>query len=112
MDLPLLITSIPSNGPINTSPPVCFSSFLLRQHLPKADIELDIDNKVKDIMYFDINKSFWNRGDYPSYYQNGSVATQVTNPWYSSENNAAPFDQGTLIFCSAAENLTDQQTFT
>jgi len=49
-------------------------------------------------MYFDFDKSFWNRGDYPSYYQNGSVATQVTNPWYSSENNAAPFDQGMSFF--------------
>jgi hypothetical protein len=45
-------------------------------------------------MDLSFDKSFWNRGDYPQYYQNGSVAEQVTNPWYSSELNAAPFDQG------------------
>lgn len=45
-------------------------------------------------MVIDFDKPFWARGDYPTYYQNGSVATQVTNPWYSSENKAAPFDQG------------------
>jgi len=54
----------------------------------------DIDNKVMGIMDLSFEKSFWNRGDYPTYYQNGSVAETVTNPWYTSENNAAPFDQG------------------
>jgi len=59
---------------------------------------IDIDNKVKEIMVIDFDKSFWNRGDYPTYYQNGSVAEQVKNPWYSSENKAAPFDQGQSLF--------------
>jgi len=45
-------------------------------------------------MEFKFDESFWKRGNYPTYYQNGSVAEPVTNPWYSSTNNAAPFDQG------------------
>lgn len=47
-------------------------------------------------MDLSFSQSFWNRGDYPQYYQNGSVAETVTNPWYSSATNAAPFDQGKL----------------
>jgi len=45
-------------------------------------------------MEYKFDQPFWKKGDYPAYYQNGSVAEQVTNPWYSSTNNAAPFDQG------------------
>lgn len=46
------------------------------------------------IMDLSFSESFWNRGDYPQYYQNGSVAEAVTNPWYTSDKKAAPFDQG------------------
>jgi hypothetical protein len=45
-------------------------------------------------MDLSFSESFWNRGDYPQYYQNGSVAEAVTNPWYTSDKKAAPFDQG------------------
>lgn len=55
---------------------------------------IDIDNKVKEVTFFKFDQPFWNKGKYPTYWQNGTVAEQVTNPWYTSENNAAPFDQG------------------
>jgi len=45
-------------------------------------------------MEYKFDQPFWKRGDYPTYWQNGSIAEPVTNPWYSSTNNAAPFDQG------------------
>jgi hypothetical protein len=45
-------------------------------------------------MELKFDEPFWNKGKYPTFYQNGSEAEQVTNPWYTSDNNAAPFDQG------------------
>jgi hypothetical protein len=68
----------------------------MRQKHRVQTLIVDVDNKVMGIMDLSFSKSFWNRGDYPSYYQNGSVAEQITNPWYTSENAAAPFDQGKL----------------
>jgi hypothetical protein len=66
-------------------------------------------------MLINFDKSSWDRGDYPTYYQNGTVATQVTNPWYSSENKAAPFDQGKSTLsscCSISLTLTDDKIST
>lgn len=51
------------------------------------------------------DRPFWNQGEYPAYFQNGSISQEITNPWYTSDNAAAPFDQGTsaslLVPCRA-----------
>lgn len=45
------------------------------------------------ILDVDFDKPFWKRGDYPTYYVNGTETLPLTNPWYQSENKNAPFDQ-------------------
>ena len=39
------------------------------------------------------DQSFWNRGQFPAYITNGTDISKINNPWVSSSNNAAPFDQ-------------------
>jgi hypothetical protein len=40
------------------------------------------------------DKSFWDRGQYPSFYTDEAGDTaRLENPWFGSENKAAPFDQ-------------------
>jgi hypothetical protein len=56
----------------------------------------DIDSKVHTIYEMNFKKSFWERGDYPGYFQNGTDLQKLVNPWAKSENTNAPFDQGEL----------------
>lgn len=53
-----------------------------------------IDNKVQTSLSLKFDKSFWDLGNYPAFYtdQDGNIA-RLENPWYSSPNKAAPFDQ-------------------
>jgi hypothetical protein len=37
--------------------------------------------------------TFWKRGRFPNYYVNGTQTLPLTNPWYSSPEQNAPFDQ-------------------
>lgn len=39
------------------------------------------------------DRTFWQRGAYPNYYVNNTETLPLTNPWYSSANTNAPFDQ-------------------
>jgi hypothetical protein len=54
----------------------------------------DIDSKINTVYEMRFDKSFWNRGSFPGYFQNGTDLQKVVNPWAKSESNAAPFDQG------------------
>ncbi|WVQ83051.1 hypothetical protein IAT38_005189 [Cryptococcus sp. DSM 104549] len=53
-----------------------------------------IDSRVSQVISLRFAKeSFWTRGKFPTTYTNGSEVVKLTNPWSSSENNVAPFDQ-------------------
>lgn len=46
-------------------------------------------------------ESFWNRGFFPGTIVNDTSIIKLTNPWIQSENNVAPFDQGTFMIYPA-----------
>ncbi|WVQ73286.1 hypothetical protein IAR50_002854 [Cryptococcus sp. DSM 104548] len=53
-----------------------------------------IDSRVSQVVSLRFNKeSFWTRGKFPSTYTNNSDVVKLTDPWSSSDNNNAPFDQ-------------------
>jgi hypothetical protein len=53
-----------------------------------------IDNKVQTALTVKFDQSFWDRGNYPTFYtdEGGNIA-KLENPWFNSVNKAAPFDQ-------------------
>jgi len=55
-----------------------------------------IDSKVSQVISLRFGKeSFWERGRFPTTVTNTTTGdiTKLTNPWYQSSNNVAPFDQ-------------------
>jgi hypothetical protein len=55
---------------------------------------LDVDNRVYSSLDLSFDRTFWTRGNFPTYYVNGSETVKLSNPWVTSTSNAAPFDQG------------------
>jgi hypothetical protein len=53
----------------------------------------DIDNRVYSTLDLSMNIPFWNRGNFPTYYVNGTDTLKLSNPWVLGTGNAAPFDQ-------------------
>jgi hypothetical protein len=49
------------------------------------------------MMVLNINKSFWERGDFPQVFNNGSELIALKNPW-TNGTQAAPFDKRTFSF--------------
>lgn len=50
-----------------------------------------MDNRLQQVLYVDFKKqNFWQRGKFQGQYENGTL---LTNPWYTSDNKNAPFDQ-------------------
>ncbi|ODO09972.1 hypothetical protein I350_02196 [Cryptococcus amylolentus CBS 6273] len=67
-----------------------------------------IDSRVSQVVSLRFNKeSFWTRGKFPSTYTNNSDVVKLTNPWSSSENNNAPFDQKFYLAIDLAVGSTD-----
>jgi hypothetical protein len=54
----------------------------------------DVDNRVYSSLDLSFDRTFWTRGNFPTYYVNGSETVKLSNPWVTSTSNAAPFDQG------------------
>lgn len=53
-----------------------------------------IDNKVQTILDVKFDEALWEKGDYPAFWQKGEETIRMENPWYTSDNINAPFDQG------------------
>jgi len=51
-----------------------------------------VDNRLHHMMVLNINKSFWERGDFPQVIANGSDYIALRNPW-TNGTLAAPFDK-------------------
>jgi len=66
-----------------------------------------IDNRVSTNMLVDFTQSFWTRGQFPQYWQNGTTPQKINNPWFSSESNAAPFDQSFYLILDLAVGGTN-----
>jgi hypothetical protein len=56
----------------------------------------DIDNRVYSTLDISFDKSFWSRGNFPTYFVNGTDTVKLANPWVQSASNAAPFDEREL----------------
>ena len=56
-----------------------------------------VDNRLHHMMVLNINKSFWDRGEFPQVINNGSEYIALTNPW-TNGTLAAPFDKRTFFF--------------
>jgi hypothetical protein len=84
----------------------CKSSYSLS--LFRDEYELtwqDINNRAYSVLDLRFDQSFWNRGRFPTYYVNGTQTLPLSNPWYSSSNQNAPFDQCKLFTSLAITNL-------
>lgn len=67
------------------------------------------DNKLHamlDLRTGSSKESFWHRGGFPETAQNGSSEVVVQNPWSSSSNYNAPFDQGECSYDQRGDSLT------
>jgi hypothetical protein len=77
-------------------------------HAPPAPAHTaDVNNRVYSTLDLSFDKTFWSRGNYPSYYVNGTETLPITNPWFSSSNNAAPFDQSFYLILNVAVGGTN-----
>lgn len=56
----------------------------------------DIDNRVYSTLDISFDRSFWSRGNFPTYFVNGTDTVKLANPWVQSTSNAAPFDEREL----------------
>ena len=54
-----------------------------------------VDNRLHHMMTVNINKPFWDRGDFPQVINNGSDYIALKNPW-ANGSPAAPFDKRTF----------------
>ena len=63
-----------------------------------------IDNKVQTILDVKFDEDLWTKGNYPAFWQKGVDETiRLENPWYTSNNINAPFDQGTFAFFGVSD---------
>ena len=53
----------------------------------------DVNNRAYSVVDLRFDQTFWSRGKFPNYYVNGTETLPLTNPWYSSPSQNAPFDQ-------------------
>ena len=53
------------------------------------------------MMALTVNKSFWDRGDFPQVFNNGSEYIALTDPW-TNGTLAAPFDKRPFFFFAHA----------
>jgi hypothetical protein len=61
----------------------------------EPELITDVNNRVQTNMMVNFDKPFWDRGDYPAFWVNGTETQRLTDPWFQSNNtNAAPFDEG------------------
>jgi hypothetical protein len=51
----------------------------------------DIDNRVYSTLDISFDRSFWTRGNFPTYFVNGTDTVKLANPWVQSTSNSAPF---------------------
>ena len=56
-----------------------------------------VDNRLHHMMTLNINKPFWERGEFPQVINNGSDYIALRNPW-ANGSPAAPFDKRTFSF--------------
>lgn len=66
-----------------------------------------VDTPLHHMLELDLRKSnFWQRGQYPTVYQNGSETVALENPW-ANGTRAAPFDQSFYLILSVAVGGTN-----
>ncbi|KAL7418821.1 hypothetical protein Q5752_006505 [Cryptotrichosporon argae] len=66
-----------------------------------------VNSRVYSVLNLNLAKeSFWERGDFPSYWTNGSTEVATTNPWYNG-TKAAPFDQSFYLLLNVAVGGTN-----
>ena len=59
-----------------------------------------VDNRLQQVIYVDFTKNnLWERGKFEGVYENGTL---LTNPWYTSGNSNAPFDQKFFLILNVA----------
>jgi hypothetical protein len=51
-----------------------------------------VDSRLNHMLTLKMDKTFWDRGDFPPVVQNGSQTVILNNPWVNG-TKAAPFDQ-------------------
>ncbi|OCF35123.1 hypothetical protein I317_01835 [Kwoniella heveanensis CBS 569] len=67
-----------------------------------------IDSRVAQVVSYRFNKeSFWTRGKFPATYTNNTEVIKLTNPWLSSDENVAPFDQPFYLMIDLAVGSQD-----
>lgn len=60
-----------------------------------------LDTRTVRIFNLKFNKPFWDRGDFPPKYTNGSHEEALANPW-KGKGNTAPFDQDFYLILNVA----------
>lgn len=63
-----------------------------------------VDNRLMQVLYTRFSTPFWNRGDFPLTYPNGSA---ITNPWAGAHSDSAPFDQDFYLILNVAVGGTN-----
>jgi len=68
-----------------------------------------IDSRVSQVISLRFKESFWKKGNFPTTITNTTSGEiqRLTNPWISSENNVAPFDQRTSSSYSSPRSCSD-----
>ncbi|RSH89177.1 hypothetical protein EHS25_002289 [Saitozyma podzolica] len=66
-----------------------------------------IDNRVYSTLDISFDKSFWSRGNFPTYFVNGTDTVKLANPWVQSASNAAPFDEPFYLILNVAVGGTN-----
>ncbi|RSH92499.1 hypothetical protein EHS25_008915 [Saitozyma podzolica] len=66
-----------------------------------------VDNRVYSSLDLSFDRTFWTRGNFPTYYVNGSETVKLSNPWVTSTSNAAPFDQAFYLILDVAVGGTN-----
>jgi len=69
-------------------------------------IRISVDSRLNHMFAINIDRSFWNVGNFPSVVQNGSEAIILTNPW-TNGTKAAPFDQRFYLILDVAVGGTN-----
>ena len=63
-----------------------------------------VDNRLHHMMTLNINKPFWDRGDFPQVVSNGSDFIALNNPW-ANGSPAAPFDKRTHSLLATLDEI-------
>jgi hypothetical protein len=66
-----------------------------------------VDSRLHTLLDLQFDRPFFQRGDYPSVWWNGSTPQPLSNPWANaSVTNAAPFDQEFFLIMNVAAGGT------